>query len=89
MIEVTLLDSELSAYQYEMKLTLRMPHVYFSTELLTFGIINGEYSDYSLPDVVLADGYALQEVLLVSNDAELSNYIAYNEIDSTISYNPL
>ena len=42
MIDIILLDSQKTLYPYEMKLTLRMPHIYFSAELLTFSLTNGE-----------------------------------------------
>ena len=45
MIAVILIDSEAYEYQYEMKLTLRMPHLYFEADLTTFLITNGVYSE--------------------------------------------
>ena len=35
------------------------PPLYFSENLPPFSITNGEYVDYSLPDIVVAEGYEL------------------------------
>ena len=59
MIAVILIDSEAYEYRYEMKLTLRMPHLYFEADVSTFHITNGVYSEYLLPYIVLAAGYDL------------------------------
>ena len=60
MIAIKLIDEEGNENSYEMKFTLRMPHIYFSEDLPPFSITNGEYSVYSLPDIVVAEDSKLR-----------------------------
>ena len=83
-----LIDSELDEHRYEMKFSLRMPQLHFASDPLPFSITNGVYSAFILPDIVADEGYEIKEAVIVSDDRELAKYIAYNEIDNTISYTP-